>query len=147
MPQHSRARWAQLRVGVMAIAALAILGYLIILLSGNTGLFGGNSNVYTYMGDSGDLAEGAPVRLNGIVVGKVRQIALSGLNDPERVIKVDLEIQDKYMNAIPVDSEAQISAGNLLGTKYINVTKGKSPQSVKPGGELHSANVAEFQDV
>src|SRR5579872_2437866 len=147
MPQHTRARWAQLRVGVLAIVALALVGYLIILLSGNTGLFGGNSNIYTYMADSGDLAEGAPVRLNGIVVGKVRKIDLSGSNEPERVIKIDLEIQDKYMSAIPVDSEAQISAGNLLGTKYINVTKGKNPQHIQAGAELKSANVAEFQDV
>ena len=147
MPQQSRAKWAQLRVGIMAIVALALLGYLIILLSGTTGLFQGNSNIYTYLGDSGDLAEGAPVRLNGIVVGKVRKIQLSGSSDPARVIKVDLEIQDKYLSAIPVDSESQISAGNLLGTKYINITKGKSPQTIKPGGELKSTDVAEFQDV
>lgn len=147
MPQHSRARWAQLRVGLIAIAALLLLGYLIILLSSGTGLFSGSSNVFTFMGDSGDLADGAPVRLNGIVVGKVRNIALSGSNEPERVIKIDLEIEDKYLPAIPVDSEAQISAGNLLGTKYINVTKGKAPQHIQAGGELKSANVAEFQDV
>jgi phospholipid/cholesterol/gamma-HCH transport system substrate-binding protein len=131
----------------MAILALAILGYLILLISGNTGLFQGTSNIYTYLGDSGDLAEGAPVRLNGIVTGKVRHIELSGLNDPQRIIKVDLEIQDKYLSAIPVDSTAQISAGNLLGSKYINITKGKAPQSIKPGAELKSADVAEFQDV
>jgi phospholipid/cholesterol/gamma-HCH transport system substrate-binding protein len=147
MPQQSRAKWAQLRVGIMAIVALALLGYLIILLSGNTGLFEGVSNVYTYLGDSGDLAEGAPVRLNGIVVGKVHKIQLSGSSDPQKVIRVDLEIQDKYMSAIPDDSEAQISAGNLLGTKYINITKGKSPVPIKSGGTLKSTDVAEFQDV
>src|SRR5579883_949965 len=147
MPQQSRARWAQLRVGIMAIVALAVLGYLIILLSSGTGLFEGNTNLFTYMDDSGDLAEGAPVRLNGIVVGKVRRIQLSGSNQPNRVIRIDLEIRNRYLNSIPEDSVAQISAGNLLGTKYINVTKGKSPNQIKPGGELKSADVAEFQDV
>ena len=147
MAQHSRARWAQLRVGIMAIFGLIILGYLIILLSGNSGLFEGHSNVFTYMSDSGDLAEGAPVRLNGIVIGKVRKIQLSGSNEPQRIIKVDLEIVAKYMGAIPVDSLAQISAGNLLGTKYINVTKGQETATIKDGGELKSADIAEFQDV
>jgi phospholipid/cholesterol/gamma-HCH transport system substrate-binding protein len=131
----------------MAIVALAVLGYLIILLSGNTGLFEGVSNLYTYMADSGDLAQGAPVRLNGIVAGKVRKIELSGSNDPQRVIRIDLEIQDKFLKAIPVDSVAQISAGNLLGTKYINITKGMSTEAIKAGAELKSADVAEFQDV
>ncbi len=147
MPQQSRARWAQLRVGIMAIVALAVLGYLIILLSSGTGLFEGNTNLFTYMDDSGDLAEGAPVRLNGIVVGKVRRIQLSGSNQPNRVIRIDLEIRNRYLNSIPEDSVAQISAGNLLGTKYINVTKGKSPAQIKPNGELKSADVADFQDV
>jgi phospholipid/cholesterol/gamma-HCH transport system substrate-binding protein len=131
----------------MAIVALSILGYLVFLLSGNTTLFRGTANIYTFMGDSGDLADGAPVRLNGIVVGKVRSVRLSGFNDPQRVIKIDMEIQDQYLSAIPVDSQAQIAAGNLLGTKYINITKGKSPQTVKPGDELKSVDVAEFQDV
>src|SRR5215475_10347676 len=106
MPQQTRAKWAQLRVGIMALVALILLGYLIILFSSNTGLFRGNTNVFTYLGDSGDLAEGAPVRLNGIVVGKVRKIQLSGSNDPQRVIRVDLEIMDKFLSAIPVDSVA-----------------------------------------
>src|SRR5579885_1104407 len=147
MPQHSRARWAQLRVGIMAIFALAILGYLIILLSGSAGLFESNSNIFPYLNDSSDLAEGAPVRLNGIVIGKVRRIQLSGSNDPQRVIRVDLEIRDRFLSAIPVDSVAQISAGNLLGTKYISVTKGTSPQTIRPNAEIKSADVAEFQDV
>ncbi|HWZ30199.1 MAG TPA: MlaD family protein [Bryobacteraceae bacterium] len=147
MPQHSRAKWAELRVGIMAAVALALLAYLIILLSGSTGLFESDSNVFTYLGDSGDLADGAPLRLNGIVVGKVRKVELSGSNDPQRVIKIDLEIQNKYLSSIPVDSVAQISAGNLLGTKYINITKGKSPETIKANAELKSADVAEFQDV
>lgn len=131
----------------MAVIALAILGYLVFLLSGNTGLFKGTSNIFTYMGDSGDLANGAPVRLNGIVVGKVRSVRLSGSNDPARVIRIDMEIQDEFLKDIPVDSQVQIAAGNLLGTKYINITKGRSPESIKPGGELKSVDVAEFQDV
>src|SRR5215468_10239751 len=98
MPQQSRAKWAQLRVGLMAIVALAILGYLIILLSSDTGLFQGRSTLYTFLGDSGDLAEGAPVRLNGIVVGKVRKVRLSGETAPQRVIKLDLEVEDKYLD-------------------------------------------------
>src|SRR6185312_12167828 len=143
MPQRTRAKWAELRVGVMAIVALALLGYLIFLLTGSGGIFQSTSKIYTYMDDSGDLAAGAPVRLNGIVTGKVGSVSLSGLNDPQRVIKIEMDIDDQYLKDIPIDSRAQISAGNLLGTKYINITKGRSPQHIQPGGELPSANVAE----
>ncbi|HLH39302.1 MAG TPA: MlaD family protein [Bryobacteraceae bacterium] len=147
MPQRTRVKWAELRVGLMAIAALTLLGYLIFLLTGSGGFWESTSKVYTYLGDSGDLAAGAPVRLNGIVVGKVSNVALSGSDNPQRVIKVELDINTKFLKDIPVDSQAQIAQGNLLGTKYINITKGRSPQTIKPGAEVPSTNVAEFEDV
>ncbi len=125
-------------MGLLALAALFILGYLIILISGTGGLFRSKSNIFTFMDDSSDLAEGAPVRLNGFAVGKVRKVVLSGSNDARRVIKIDMEIEDRYMSAIPVDSLAQVSAGNLLGTKFVLITKGKSPQTVTNGAEIRS---------
>jgi len=147
MPQHTKARWAELRVGMVAIVALTLLGYLIFLLTGSSPLFERTSKIYTYMSDSSDLAEGAPVRLNGIIVGKVTKVTLSGSNDPQRVIKVEMEIQDKYLSAIPVDSVAQLAAGNLLGTKYVNITRGRSADHVKQGSELPSMNTAELTDL
>src|SRR5579863_2229420 len=131
MPQQTRASWAQLRVGALAIVALAILGYLVFLLSGAHGLFKGKSDIYTFMGDSSDLTDGAPVRLNGIIIGKVKTVALSGVSDPRRVIKIDMEIEEDKMSSIPVDSQAKISAGNLLGTKFINISRGRGQETVK----------------
>ena len=147
MPQQTRASWAQLRVGVMTIVALGILGYLVFLLSGAHGLFQSKSDIYTFMGDSSDLTDGAPVRLNGIIIGKVKKVALSGLSDPRRVIKIDMEIEDNYMPSIPVDSQAKISAGNLLGTKFINISRGRAQEAVKGGAELHSGDTAELEDL
>lgn len=147
MSQQSKVRWAQLRVGLVTIVALAILGYLIFLLSGTHGFFKGKSTIYTYMGDSSDLAEGAPVRLNGIVIGEVRKVELSGSSEPGRVIKIDMEIKNDFMRAIPVDSGAKLASGNLLGTKYININKGRSPETVKPGAELKSSSSAALEDV
>ena len=51
------------------------------------------------------MAEGSAVHLNGIMAGKIRKISLSGEADPTRVIKMDLEIDQKFMSQIPVDSE------------------------------------------
>jgi phospholipid/cholesterol/gamma-HCH transport system substrate-binding protein len=144
MPQRTKARWAELRVGVMAIIALALFGYLIFLLTGTGGFFETTSKLYTYMGDTEDLAAGAPVRLNGIVVGKLKNVSLSGSNDPNRIIKIEMEVDSKFLPAVPDDSVAAIDAGNLLGTKYINITKGRSSQHVQPDGELKSVNTAEM---
>jgi phospholipid/cholesterol/gamma-HCH transport system substrate-binding protein len=147
MPQHSKAQWAKLKVGIMALVALVLLGILVFLLTGSQHPFASRDTVYTYMQDSAALTENSAVRLNGISVGKVSSIALSGSNDPRRVIRMDLQIEQRYLSQIPIDSTAKIGAENLLGTKYINITKGRNPVAVKPGGEIKSEEVADFNDV
>jgi phospholipid/cholesterol/gamma-HCH transport system substrate-binding protein len=147
MPQQTKVKWAQLRVGVMAIVALSILGYLIFLLSGSNGFFKSKSDLFAYVGDSTDIAQGAPVRLNGIVVGKVRSVLLSGSNDPHRVVKIDMQVEDEFLPSIPVDSKAQVAQSNLLSTRYMNITKGASTQTVKAGAELQSGTSPALEDL
>src|SRR5216684_3006335 len=147
MPSENKTSWARLRVGLMAIVAMAILAVLIYLITGETHLFQSNANIFTYMNDSAALAEGAPVYLNGIPIGQVKKIMLSGSYDPRRVVKIDMQIPEDKLSSIPVDSEASISAANVLGTKYINIKKGMSKNTVRPGQELPSLNTAEFEDV
>ena len=43
-----------------------------------------------------------------------------------------------------MDSVVGISAANLLGDKFINITKGQSPEHVKDGAELQPL---ESQDI
>ena len=77
MPSPERTRWAQLKVGVMALFALLILAALIILMSGVNPLFRRSTDVFTYLPDSLAMTEGAtPVRLNGILIGKVAPVRL-----------------------------------------------------------------------
>jgi phospholipid/cholesterol/gamma-HCH transport system substrate-binding protein len=147
MPQESKVKWAQLRVGVMAIVALAILGYLVVLLSGSHGFFKSKSDLLAFVGDSGDIAQGAPVRLNGIVVGKVKKVSLSGSADPRRVVKIEMEVDTEFMTAIPVDSIAQVAQSNLLSTRYMNIRKGQNPQTVKSGAELRSGSSPALEDL
>jgi phospholipid/cholesterol/gamma-HCH transport system substrate-binding protein len=146
MPVSSKAKWSQLRVGVMAAIALAILGVLVFLLAGTNGLFKSTSDLYTYFDDSAAIAVAAQVTLNGITVGKVTHVDLSGENKPGRIIKVKMQIEDEYMKSIPVDSLAVITAGNLLGAKYINIKKGHNPQMVAKGGEVPSQNLTTIDD-
>ena len=147
MPSENKTKWARLRVGLMAIVAMVILAVLIYLITGETHLFQSNASIFTYMNDSAALAEGAPVYLNGISIGQVKKIVLSGSYDPRRVVKIDMQIPEDKLSSIPVDSEASISAANVLGTKYINIKKGMSKNTVRPGQEIPSLNTAEFEDV
>jgi len=147
MALQTKKRWAQLKVGLLAISALCILAVLVFLMTSSTGLFTKRSDVYTFLDDSAAIATGAPVRLNGITVGKVANVGLSGSSEPNRIVRVTLEVENRYFTSIPVDSQAAIAAENLLGTKYINIKKGRNVATIQPGAEIKSLDTREFDDV
>ncbi len=126
---------------------MAILAVLIFLITGNTNIFESQAMIYTYMADAAALTDGAPVNLDGIPVGKVKAIRLSGAKDPMRLVRIEMQIPEGQLKNIPNDSLASISAANVLGTKYINLKTGKSTTPVGPGQELPSLNSGEFQDL
>lgn len=147
MPAAQKVRWSQLRVGLMALAALIIIGVLIFLLTGDRSLFTDKAVLYTYMDDSAALATGSPVRLNGILVGDVTDVSLSGDHTPQRIIRVTMNVERDKLNRIPVDSVAAISAENVLGTKFINIKMGQSEVTVQPGAEISALDTREFEEV
>jgi phospholipid/cholesterol/gamma-HCH transport system substrate-binding protein len=138
---------AQFRVGLLAIIAMAILGVMIFLLSGTNPLFQDDVTLYTYLSDSAGLAAGSPVRINGILAGKVKHVELTTETDRRRNIKVTMDIQRKMLNMIPEDSLAAISAENLLGTKYLNVARGKSGAAIKANGEVKALDTRQFDEI
>lgn len=144
MASQQRVEWAKLKTGILATAAMTIAAVLIFLLTGSGTLFEHQALVRTFMTDSAGMAENAPVRLNGILVGRIRRVILSGSTNPKRTVEVDLLLPEKYLAQIPEDSQAAISAANLLGDKYINITRGTHRKSVTEGGEIASV---ETQDV
>jgi phospholipid/cholesterol/gamma-HCH transport system substrate-binding protein len=147
MPEPRTIRWSQLKVGVVAFAAMLVLAVLIFLLTGSRSIFERDETVHTYMADGAGMTESTPVRLNGILVGAVQGIKLSGSKDPQRAIEFELTIQGKYMKDIPDDSTAAVTAANLLGSKFINITKGQSATPVKPGGELRSLQTQDIPEL
>src|SRR5437588_1738692 len=138
MPDRSKVRWSQLKVGVIGLSAFAILAALIFLLTGSTGLFQKNAHLRTYMEDAFGIPDGATVRLNGITIGALNKLGLTGSRDPKRTVEFDMEVLARYLDQIPVDSVAGISAANLLGDKFINITKGSATAHVQDGAELRS---------
>jgi phospholipid/cholesterol/gamma-HCH transport system substrate-binding protein len=147
MAIQNRVTWARLKVGILAIFAMSILAVLIFLITGNTNIFETNVMIYTYLADAAALTNGAPVNLNGIPIGKVKTIRLSGSKDPMRLVRIDMQVPEHELKNIPSDSLASISSANVLGTKYINIKSGKSNMTVGPDQEIPSVNTGEIQDL
>src|SRR5262245_54340973 len=147
MPSPQKVSWSKLRVGITSLVALAVIGTLIFLLTTSGNVFKHKIRLRMYMDDASGTSESAPVRLNGIPVGNVKKIALSGDKNPQRAVEFTLEVKGEYQDDIPEDSVAMISASNLLGDKFVNITRGRSPKPVQDNGEIRSAQVQDIPEL
>src|SRR5712691_9440967 len=147
MADRSKVRWSQLKVGIVGLTAFAILATLIFLLTGSTGIFQKNAHLRTYMDDASGIPDGAVVRLNGITIGSLSKLTLTASRDPKRSVEFDMQVLAHYLKEIPVDSVAGIGATNLLGDKFINITKGADPKHVEDGAELKSLQAQDIPEL
>ena len=138
MADPKKVRWSQLKVGIVGIAAFVILAVLIFLLTSSKGFFQKTATLRTYMDDASGMAEGTSVRLNGFSIGTLDKIELTRSSEPKRSVEFVMKVRENFLQQIPVDSVAGISAANLLGDKFLNITKGRDPQTVKDGAEIKS---------
>jgi phospholipid/cholesterol/gamma-HCH transport system substrate-binding protein len=135
MPSPGRVRWAKFRSTVVILGGLAILGTLFSLLTGGT-LFEEKATLYVFIPDSTGIGPGSPVRVDGIGVGKVHSVGLSGETDPLRIVKVVAKLERKNLVKIPSDSYVELTAETMIGDKYVDISAGVSKQPVRPNTEL-----------
>jgi phospholipid/cholesterol/gamma-HCH transport system substrate-binding protein len=148
MPDVSKIGWSKLKVGVLGLTAFFILAVLIFLLTSTKGLFRQYAELRTYMDDAGGIADGSVVRLNGITVGYLDKLKLTTSRDPNRTVEFDMKVKPEYLPQIPVDSVVGIAAANVLGDKFLNITKGsKQNQPVRDGGELVSVSTKDIGEL
>jgi phospholipid/cholesterol/gamma-HCH transport system substrate-binding protein len=93
---------------------------------------GGTYNVKASFTNVGALAVGAPVKMAGVAIGSVTEVKA----DPVKLdATVTLSIDKKY-NQIPDDSAAAIFTSGLIGSQYVAIQPGGSPNSLKEGDQL-----------
>lgn len=138
MADPAKVRWSKLKVGIVGLAAFAILFVLVFLLTQSKGIFEHYATLRTYMDDASGLPDGAAVRLNGITAGYLDRLQLTNSRDPKRTVAFMMKVKASYLPQIPVDSKVGVAAANLLGDKFLNITKGTQTQHVQDGAELQA---------
>jgi phospholipid/cholesterol/gamma-HCH transport system substrate-binding protein len=148
MPSKEKVSFAQLKVGILGIVALSCLGLLIFLLTGNMKWFVKEIPLHLYTSDAAGLAQGSPVRINGIEAGTVQKVELSGETNLARVIRVDFDLDADMLKNVPADSIGSISSDNLLGsTKFLQINKGTSKVQIEPNATLKAADTRQFDQL
>jgi len=135
MPSIARIKWAKFRVSTVSVVAVLILATLLYLMFGAV-ILSPKTVIYLYIPDASGLSSESPVRVDGIDVGRVSSVELSGSKDPNRAVKVELQFYRDRLRGVPADSVAQISSDSLVGDKFVDINGGLSPQSIPYGGEM-----------
>src|ERR1041384_3348724 len=78
----------QLRVGIFVLVAIVILIFLILNASGDVNPFKKRLHLKARFGDANGLREGSEVRVSGVRVGKVNDVAASGTDLAQRLSKL-----------------------------------------------------------
>ena len=130
----------ELKVATLVVVSLGLLAMFIAILGGFS--FGPVSRIYVDYDFSGNIHEGAPVKISGIKVGKVEKIDFLGGDldkDVNRRVQVRLTVQleERARKAIHEDAEFFVNTQGVLGEQYLEIAPGTSGKELlKPGSKV-----------
>jgi len=123
-------RTVQFRVGVMVLATILILAILLLLFGDLPSLVKGTYTVQFAFPQAPGVTPDTPVRVNGILIGRVREVEL----DEKVGVMITAKIEDKYV--LYRDQVGRIG-GSLLGDAVIEIVPASDPRiqhvKVEPG--------------
>lgn len=136
-------RRVEILVGVFVIAGIAAMIALALKISSINRLTGDSTyRVYAKFENIGGLKVRSPIKVGGVVVGRVASITL----DTQSLTPVvEMAISSGYQ-AFPIDTSAKINTAGLLGEQYIALSVGGEDDVLRDGdsiAETQSALVLE----
>jgi phospholipid/cholesterol/gamma-HCH transport system substrate-binding protein len=137
MPRTRSLAWSELKIGIIAVAALVLAAMLIVAVGGAGGFFWQQYNLKTRFIDVAGLKPGAVVRVAGVEVGKVDDIEFAG-SEVDVFLKVNKDMQSR----ITTDSRASIGSLSLLGEPIIDISPSSQGTPLKDGDFIPSERAA-----
>lgn len=133
MPRTRSLAWSELKIGVMAVAALALTAILVVAVGGASGFAWERYGLKTSFENVQGLKSGAIVRVAGVEVGKVTDVHLSGTG-----VEVLLSIKKENQSRVTTESRASIGSMSLLGEPLIDVSPASTGTPLKEGDVIKS---------
>lgn len=128
--------WDQLKVGLLALAALAVLGVAMVQLGQAAKLFTRRYTLVALVPNSGGLRQGGQVTVAGVLAGTVRSIDfLPPDGDTTRNLKVTVDIDRDLQPQVRADSRAKLRTQGLLGDKVFDISPGTPRFNVLRDGD------------
>lgn len=152
MRQSTPITWAELRVGILVVAAMFVFVLAVVTLGGRTGVFEDKYALYTLMPSVSGLQQGAPVRLAGVTVGSVenvefidaaardslarRMLEAYGDSLGERAVRVRFTVNRDVQDKVTRSSRVKTGTVGLLGDKYLDLEVGDPREPFLQEGDI-----------
>ena len=134
MPRTRSLAWSELKIGIVAVASIALAVMLIVAVGGQGGFSWQQYELRTKFADVKGLKSGAVVRVAGVEVGKVSEVELSGSE-----VEVRLKVNEEHRARITTESRASIGSLSLLGEPIIDISPSTQGKPLQDGEFIPSA--------
>jgi phospholipid/cholesterol/gamma-HCH transport system substrate-binding protein len=129
----------EVKVGVLIIVSLGILAAFVLVMGGLS--FQKTYSVFVDFDNPGGLQTGAPVRVAGVKVGKVTELAfMGGKVDPKTnrrtLVRAKLIIEARVKDSIHDDADFYVTTQGVLGEQYLAIDPGSPQKPVLPDGSI-----------
>jgi len=130
------------RVGLVVLVALFAFAIGVFMVGKRASLFTRKADYSIRFASASGLTAGNSVRLAGVTVGTVTDVALSE-RPGDTTVTVQVSVEKRMTSRVRGDTRASIKTIGLLGDKYIELEGGTdaSPE-IPPGGEIAAAQEA-----
>jgi phospholipid/cholesterol/gamma-HCH transport system substrate-binding protein len=137
MPRTRSLAWAELKIGIMSIVAIAIAAALIFAVSGSGGFSWQRYPLKAVFANIAGLNEGAQVRIAGLPVGAVTGIELVG-----EQVEVTFEIREEMRPRVTSMSVATLGSVSLLGEGSVDITPSTEGTPIPDWGYVPTGKAA-----
>jgi phospholipid/cholesterol/gamma-HCH transport system substrate-binding protein len=129
----------EVKVGVLILVSLGILAAFVLIMGGLS--FEKTYTVYVDFDNPGGLQSGAPVRVAGVKVGKVAELAfMGGKVDPKTnrrtLVRAKLNIEARVKESIHDDADFYVTTQGVLGEQFLAIDPGSPQKGVLPEGSI-----------
>lgn len=133
MPRTRSLAWSELKIGILAVAAVSLAVFLVFLVGGEGGFFAKKYHLKTRFPNVMGLKEGGLVRIAGVEVGSIDAIEFHG---PQ--LEVTMEVRQEFQDKVTTDSRAMIGALSLLGEGVVDLTASATGTPIPDWGYVKS---------
>jgi phospholipid/cholesterol/gamma-HCH transport system substrate-binding protein len=129
----------EVKVGVLILVSLGILAAFVLIMGGLS--FEKTYTVYVDFDNPGGLQSGAPVRVAGVKVGKVAELAfMGGKVDPKTnrrtLVRAKLNIEARVKDSIHDDADFYVTTQGVLGEQFLAIDPGSPQKGILPEGTI-----------